>query len=100
MDEARRLLSRNHLTELIPSQEWHLPHWAEWGGMGAFCEVEQSIWVRRTSETQGISMNAKMPGKCFPDRRVLREVIGQNIRDRLHRDPNHSGQFLFSHPLI
>src|SRR6185503_7400703 len=75
MDEARRLLARNHLIDLIPSQKWHLPHWAEWRGMGAFCEVEQPFRVRRTAESQRVSMNAKMPGECFPDRRVLREVI-------------------------
>lgn len=43
VDETRRLFACDHLVKLIPPQKRHLPHRAEGGGMGAFCEVEQSL---------------------------------------------------------
>ena len=32
VDETRRLFARDHLVNLIPLQEWHLPHLPEGGG--------------------------------------------------------------------
>lgn len=43
LDDTRPLFWHDHLIDLIPSQEWHLPHLAEGRGSSALCEVEQSL---------------------------------------------------------
>jgi hypothetical protein len=53
----------------------------------------------RATGSQEIRMNAKIPGKLFPDCRILWELVEQNVRNRPHGDPNCRGQFLFSQPL-
>jgi hypothetical protein len=53
----------------------------------------------RATESQEISMNAKIPRKVFPDCRVLRELVDQNVGNRPHGDPNFGSQLLFSQPL-
>src|SRR5437879_12738546 len=44
-------------------------------------------------------MDPKIPRKCFPDCRVLRELVDQNVGNRPHRHPNGRGQLLFRQPL-
>jgi hypothetical protein len=44
-------------------------------------------------------MLAKIPHKVFPACLVVRELVGQNVGNGRHRDPNGRGQLLFSQPL-
>ena len=43
LDDTRRLFWHDHLIDLIPPQERHLPHLAEGRGSSPLCEVEQSL---------------------------------------------------------
>ena len=75
MDDARRLIARDHLFDLMGLQERHCPHGCTGGAIPAASEFKHSLREWRTARSKHIRIDPKISRKAFPDSRILGNLV-------------------------